>query len=35
MKMAPGEIIALARIIEELDYYQLLHLRHGESLNVG
>lgn len=27
MKMAPGEIMALARIIEELDYYQLLHLR--------
>jgi DnaJ-class molecular chaperone len=27
MKMAPGEIIALSRIIEELDYYQLLHLR--------
>jgi len=26
MKMAPGEIVALARIIEELDYYQLLHL---------
>jgi DnaJ-class molecular chaperone len=25
--MAPGEIMALARIIEELDYYQLLHLR--------
>jgi DnaJ-class molecular chaperone len=27
MKMAPGEIVALARIIEELDYYQLLDLR--------
>jgi len=27
MKMAPGEILALSRIIEELDYYQLLHLR--------
>jgi DnaJ-class molecular chaperone len=25
--MAPGEIVALARIIEELDYYQLLDLR--------
>ena len=27
MKMGPGEIVALARIIEELDYYQLLDLR--------
>jgi len=27
MKMAPGEIVALARILEELDYYQLLDLR--------
>jgi DnaJ-class molecular chaperone len=27
MKMAPGEIVALARIIEELDYYQLLDVR--------
>ena len=27
MKMAASEIIALARIIEELDYYQLLDLR--------
>jgi DnaJ-class molecular chaperone len=27
MKMAAGEIVALARIIEELDYYQLLDLR--------
>ena len=27
MKMAPSEIVALARIIEELDYYQLLDLR--------
>jgi DnaJ-class molecular chaperone len=27
MKMAPGEVVALARIIEELDYYQLLDLR--------
>jgi DnaJ-class molecular chaperone len=25
--MAPGEMVALARIIEELDYYQLLDLR--------
>ena len=31
MKMAPGEIIALARIIEELDYYQLLDLRRDAS----
>jgi len=27
MKMPPGEIVALARIIEELDYYQLLDVR--------
>lgn len=27
MKMAPGEVVALSRIIEELDYYQLLDLR--------
>ena len=27
MKMGPGEIVALSRIIEELDYYQLLDLR--------
>jgi DnaJ-class molecular chaperone len=27
MKMAPSEVVALARIIEELDYYQLLDLR--------
>jgi DnaJ-class molecular chaperone len=27
MKMAPSEIVALARIIEELDYYQLLDIR--------
>lgn len=27
MKMAPGEMLALARIIEELDYYQILDLR--------
>jgi DnaJ-class molecular chaperone len=27
MKMAPSEIVALSRIIEELDYYQLLDLR--------
>jgi len=27
MKMAPSEIVALARIIGELDYYQLLDLR--------
>jgi DnaJ-class molecular chaperone len=29
--MAPSEIVALARIIEELDYYQLLHLRRDAS----
>jgi DnaJ-class molecular chaperone len=29
MKMAPGEIVALSRIIEELDYYQLLDLRRN------
>lgn len=28
-KMAPTEIKALARILEELDYYQLLHLPRG------
>jgi DnaJ-class molecular chaperone len=27
MRMEPTEIVALARIIDELDYYQLLHLR--------
>ncbi len=27
MKMAPSEIVALSRIIEELDYYQLLDVR--------
>jgi DnaJ-class molecular chaperone len=29
--MAPTEIKALARIIDELDYYQLLHLQPGAS----
>ncbi|MEM7408616.1 MAG: DnaJ domain-containing protein [Myxococcota bacterium] len=32
MSLAPTEIVALARIIEDLDYYQLLHLKrdaHG------
>jgi DnaJ-class molecular chaperone len=32
MRMAPGEIIALARIIEELDYYQLLDLRRDAGV---
>ena len=29
--MAPTEIKALARIVSELDYYQLLHLERGAS----
>ena len=29
--MAPTEIKALARIVGELDYYQLLHLERGAS----
>ncbi len=29
--LAPTEIVALGRIIDELDYYQLLHLRRGAS----
>src|SRR4030095_4156543 len=32
MKMAPNEIVALSRIIEELDYYQLLDLRRNASV---
>src|ERR1700741_4775582 len=32
MKMAPSEIPALARIIEELDYYQLLDLRRDAGM---
>jgi DnaJ-class molecular chaperone len=31
--MAPGEIVALARIMGELDYYQLLHL--SRSARIG
>ena len=30
-ELAPTEIKALARIIDELDYYQLLHLDPGAS----
>ena len=29
--MAPTEIVALGRIIDELDYYQLLHLEGGAT----
>jgi curved DNA-binding protein CbpA len=29
--LAPTEIKALARIVDELDYYQLLHLKHGDG----
>ena len=29
--LAPGEIRALARIIDELDYYQLIHARRGAT----
>ena len=29
--MAPTEILALGRIIDELDYYQLLHLKNGAT----
>jgi len=31
VSLAPSEIVALARIIEELDYYQLLHLPRDAS----
>ncbi len=31
MSLAPSEIVALARIIEELDYYQLLHLERDAN----
>jgi DnaJ-class molecular chaperone len=31
--MAPTEIVALSRIIDELDYYQLLHLDGGATAN--
>jgi len=30
-EMAPTEILALGRIIDELDYYQLLHLESGAT----
>jgi curved DNA-binding protein CbpA len=29
---APTEILALARVIDELDYYQLLHVERGASI---
>jgi DnaJ-class molecular chaperone len=29
--LAPSEIQALARIVDELDYYQLMHVRRGAS----
>lgn len=29
--MAPTEILALGRIVDELDYYQLLHLKAGAT----
>jgi DnaJ-class molecular chaperone len=29
--MAPTEIVALARIMDELDYYQLMHIERGAS----
>jgi curved DNA-binding protein CbpA len=29
--LAPTEILALARILDELDYYQLMHVRRGAS----
>jgi len=32
-ELAPTEIVALARLIDELDYYQLLHLRRGASIS--
>lgn len=31
MSLAPSEIVALAGILEELDYYQLLHLERDAS----
>ncbi len=30
-ELAPTEILALGRIVDELDYYQLLHLRAGAT----
>ena len=31
-QLAPTEIVALARIMDELDYYQLMHVRRGASV---
>jgi DnaJ-class molecular chaperone len=31
-QMAPTEIVALARIMDELDYYQLMHVRRGATV---
>lgn len=31
-KMAPTEIVALSRIIDELDYYQLMHVQRGATV---
>jgi DnaJ-class molecular chaperone len=31
-KLAPTEILALARIIDQMDYYQLLHVERGASV---
>ena len=30
-ELAPTEIVALARILDELDYYQIMHVRPGAS----
>ena len=30
--LAPTEIVALARVIDELDYYQILHVPRGASM---
>jgi DnaJ-class molecular chaperone len=30
-QLAPTEIVALARIMDELDYYQLMHIERGAS----
>ena len=31
-QMAPTEIVALSRIIDELDYYQLMHVERGATV---
>lgn len=31
-EMAPTEIVALSRIIDELDYYQLMHVQRGATV---